>query len=56
MKINVTFDLDNSKRKVLQKFIGKTKGIRHQDYKEALLAYVNQQIEREDNPAPAQDY
>lgn len=36
MKLKVVFELDTSKRMVLQKVIGKSKGLKPNDYKKAL--------------------
>lgn len=47
MKVNVTLELDIDRRNFLKKYIGKSRGIRHQDYKSALLRYINDQIDQE---------
>ncbi len=40
MKMKVVVDLDISQRKVLQKYIGKSKGIRPIEYREALVDLI----------------
>ena len=44
MKIKVVVDLDISQRRYLQSVIGKTKGIKPVEYKEALVELISHHI------------
>lgn len=47
MKVKVVLDLNISQRKVLQKLIGKSKGITPGEYREALTELISDHLRKE---------
>jgi hypothetical protein len=54
MKLKVVVDLDLSQRKYLQSVIGKSKGIKPVEYKEALVELISHHILDERRKDPVQ--